>query len=260
VIDVVYDATIPYDIRFFQSLNRIVQTEPWLLRDKAMIDQLKSIGIEKGKPFNPDAKARDALDAGIRGAHAWLENYYETSYFPAAFNEGGHWFVPASPAFAQALQTSFADPNTYPVDDRGTAYSLAFFSAKHFGAGQYYLMTFSDKGGYALDGKSTYSLSVSAKAPVTQYWSATAYDRATHALIRNMPSASRSSQSARLQKNVDGSVDIFFGPKAPKGKESNWVPTSADGRFEVLFRFYGPKKALFDKTWRLTDIVKVENH
>jgi hypothetical protein len=121
-------------------------------------------------------------------------------------------------------------------------------------------MTFSDKGGYALDGKSTYSLSVPAKAPVTQYWSATAYDRATHALIRNMPSASRSSQSAGLQKNVDGSVDIFFGPKAPKGKESNWVPTSADGRFEVLFRFYGPKKALFDKTWRLTDIVKVENH
>jgi hypothetical protein len=260
VIDVVYDATIPYDIRFFQSLNRIVQTEPWLLRDKAMIDQLKSIGIEKDKPFNPDAKTRDALDAGIREAHAWLENYYETSYFPAAFNEGGHWFVPASPAFAQALQTSFADPNTYPVDDRGTAYSLAFFSAKHFGAGQYYLMTFSDKGGYALDGKSTYSLSVPAKAPVTQYWSATAYDRATHALIRNMPSASRSSQSAGLQKNVDGSVDIFFGPKAPKGKESNWVPTSADGRFEVLFRFYGPKKALFDKTWRLTDIVKVENH
>jgi hypothetical protein len=260
VIDVVYDATIPYDIRFFQSLNRIVQTEPWLLRDKAMIDQLRSIGIEKGKPFDPDAKTRDALNAGIREAHAWLENYYETSYFPAAFNEGGHWFVPASPAFAQALQTSFADPNTYPVDDRGTAYSLAFFSAKHFGAGQYYLMTFSDKDGHALDGKSTYSLIVPAKAPVTQYWSATAYDRATHALIRNMPWGSRSSQSAGLQKNVDGSVDIFFGPKAPRGKESNWVPTSADGRFEVLFRFYGPEKALFEKTWRLTDIVKIENH
>jgi len=55
-IDVVYDATIPYDIRFFQSLDRFVQQEPWLTRDKAMIDQLKAIGIEKGKPFAPDTK------------------------------------------------------------------------------------------------------------------------------------------------------------------------------------------------------------
>ena len=54
-IDVVYDATIPYDVRFFQSLDRVVQIEPWLARDRVMIDMLKSIGIEKGKPFNPDA-------------------------------------------------------------------------------------------------------------------------------------------------------------------------------------------------------------
>ena len=51
--DAVYDATIPYDLRFFQSLDRFVQQEPWLTRDKAMIDPLKSLGIEKGKPFNP---------------------------------------------------------------------------------------------------------------------------------------------------------------------------------------------------------------
>jgi hypothetical protein len=44
----VYDANITYDVRFFDSLNRIVQAEPWPERDKAMIDQLKSIGIAKG--------------------------------------------------------------------------------------------------------------------------------------------------------------------------------------------------------------------
>jgi hypothetical protein len=47
-IDEVFDATIPYDLRFYQSLDRMVQHEPWLLRDRAMIDQLKSIGIQKG--------------------------------------------------------------------------------------------------------------------------------------------------------------------------------------------------------------------
>ena len=65
-IDVVFDSTIPYDLRFFQSLNRIVQAEPWLTRDKAMIDQLKSIGIEKGKTFNPDAMTQEIAQGSRR--------------------------------------------------------------------------------------------------------------------------------------------------------------------------------------------------
>ena len=93
-----------------------------------------------------------------------------------------------------------------------------------------------------------------ANAPVKQYWSATAYERATDALIRNLPRSSRSSQNPGLQKNPDGSVDIYFGPKAPAGKETNWVPTNVGGEFEVLFRLYGPEKALFDKTWQLPDV------
>jgi hypothetical protein len=135
---------------------------------------------------------------------------------------------------------------------------MGFFSAKHLGAGQFYLMTFRDAGGKQFDGAKTYRLTVPAKAPVSQYWSATAYDRATHALIRDQKWSSRSSQNTDIQKNADGSVDVFFGPKAPKGKESNWVPTSAKGKFEVLFRLYGPEKPLFDKTWVLPDIEKTK--
>jgi hypothetical protein len=79
-IGVVYDATIPYDRRFFQSLDRFVQRETWLTRDKAMIDQLKSIGIEKGKPFSPDEATQVVLDAAAREAHALLESRYEGSF------------------------------------------------------------------------------------------------------------------------------------------------------------------------------------
>jgi hypothetical protein len=92
---------------------------------------------------------------------------------------------------------------------------------------------------------------------VKQYWSVTLYDFATHALIRDVSPASRSSQAPGLQGNTDGSVDIFFGPEAPEGREANWIPTKPGGRFEALFRFYGPDKALFDKTWVLPDIEKV---
>jgi len=117
-------------------------------------------------------------------------------------------------------------------------------------------MAAKDKEGRALDGASNYRLNVPANAPVKQYWSAVVYDRGTHALIRDVPRTGRSSQSQGLQKNSDGSVDIYFGPKAPSGKDANWVPTSAGGKFEVLFRLYGPQKPLFDKTWVLPDIEK----
>jgi len=255
-IDVLYDATIPWDMRFFESLNRIVQTEPWLTRDKVMIDQLRSIGMEKGKPFNPDTATQEILKHAIAEAHAWLAHNYETRYFPPPFYPGGHWFVPASAEVARGMSTFFADPDSYPVDSRGTMYTLGFFSAKHFGAGQAYLMTFKDKDGDKLDGSTAYRLNVPANAPVRQYWSATVYDRDTHALIRNAPWPSRSSQTSGLQKNSDGSIDIYFGPKAPQGKESNWVPTSAGSGFETLFRLYGPDKAFAEKTWKLPDIEK----
>ena len=146
-----------------------------------------------------------------------------------------------------AYASNYADPDSYPIDARGLAYSWAFFSAKHLGAGQYYLMTINDQQGQPFEGSGNYRLNVPANAPVTLYWSATAYDRDTHALIRNMRWASRASTTPGVQKNADGSVDIYFGPKAPAGKESNWIPTDPNGKFEVLFRFYGPQKPLFDK-------------
>jgi hypothetical protein len=89
---------------------------------------------------------------------------------------------------------------------------------------------------------------------VRQYWSPTLYDLKTHALIREMSHAARSSLSPGLQVNTDGSVDLYFGPKAPEGKESNWTPTDPNGEFEILFRFYGPLQSLFDKTWVLPDV------
>ena len=255
VVDVVYDATIAYDLRFFESLDRIVQAEPWLERDKAMIDALKSIGIEKGKPFNPDAGTRQALEDAAREAQAWLVAQYEAS-LASPYYEGRHWALPGSHELFEGQATFFAKPDVYPVDIRGVTFSYAYWTPKHLGgaAGSYYLLTIADKDGRLLDGGTTYRLTVPANAPVKQYWSATVYDRATHAPIRNARWPSRSSQTPGLQKNSDGSADIYFGPKALAGKESNWVPTSTDGGFEVLFRFYGPEKALFEKTWKLPDI------
>jgi hypothetical protein len=255
-VDDLFDATITYDLRFFEMLHRFVQDEPWLVRDKAMIDPLKSIGIEKGKPFKPEDETRYILFDAAQEAHAWLDIRYE-AVFATPYFERGQWTLPAVPDVAEAMQTLFADPNAYPLDGRAATYSMAFFSMKHLGAGQYYLMAIRDRACEALDGRNDYRLHVPADVPVNLYWSAVLYDRATHALIRDMAWSSRSSHTEGLQTNLDGTVDLYFGPKAPAGKDANWVPTNANGEFEVLFRFYGPEKSLFDKTWVLPDIERI---
>jgi len=252
---VLFDSTIPYDLRFFESLNRIVQAEPWLERDKAMIDQLKTIGIERGKAFKPDAKTKRILGGAILEAKAVLEESYG-KFEP--FFAGGHWFFPVGEELHQSIASSFRVPDSYPVDARGSLYTFIFFSAKHAGEAQYYLLTDSDKSGRPLEGGASYRLRVPANAPVTQYWSMTVYDRATHAFIRKAKWVGRSSQTPELQWNADGSADLYFGAKAP-GPKSNWIPTDPKGRFEVLARFYGPQKALFEKTWKLPDIERIKS-
>lgn len=250
-----FDATIRYDASFFRNLDRVVQTEPWLQRDRAMIDPLRTLGIEKGKPYAPDAPTEAALDAGAHEAQAWLAAQYDAG-FPV-MNEGIRWFPAARADFAKAAQNGYADGDTYPVDARGVTYTLGFTGIKRLGTAQFYLMANKDKDGNAFDGGSTYRLTVPADAPVRNYWSATVYDRATHALIRNLDRASVASITNGVTTNADGSIDVYLGPKAPVGREANWVPTDPNGQFELLFRLYGPEKPLFDKTWKLPDVEKV---
>jgi hypothetical protein len=255
MMNVVFDSTIPYDMRFYQSLDRMVQSEPWLERDKAMIDMLRTIGIEKGRPFKPDEKTQAILNRAIGETHSWLTARYETVFPP--YYDAGYWFVPATEDLRTTAPTFYETANAYSVDARGLTDYWAFSTIKHLGAGQFYLMAIRDKAGEVFDGGKSYRLTVPANAPAAQYWSAVVYDRATHAFIRNAARLSRSSQNPDLEKNADGSVDVYFGPEAPTGKPTNWIPTKPGGNFEVLFRVYGPEEPLFDKTWKLPDIEAV---
>jgi len=250
--DVMFDSTIRYDASFFKTLNDVVQKEPWIQRDRAMIDTLKSLGIEKGKPYQPDAKTEKTLGAAAKEARTELAARYDAGFYRMVPEY--RWFPAAMPEVIRAVSTGYGNPDEYPVDARGVTYTLGFTGIKRIGTAQFYLMVNKDKDGKDLDGSKTYRLTVPADAPVRQYWSATAYDRETHALIRDMPRASVASTSTGVQKNANGSVDVYFGPKAPAGKEANWVPTAAGQKFELLFRLYGPEKPFFEKAWKLPDV------
>lgn len=253
----VFDAAIPYDIRFFQVLDRIVQEEPWLARDRVMIDHLRTIGIEKGEPFAPDATTRTTLAAAAAEARSWLDASYESTLAP--ITPDSHWRIPTGPELTDATRAFFEAPESYPIDARAVAYSFTSFTPKRPRKAPLHLMAFTDLSGHPLDGAAVYRLTVPARTSVDAKWSTTAYDRATHTLIRDMPRADRSSQSPGLAVNEDGSVHVYFAPEPPPaGREFNWVPTDVRGHFEVMFRSRGATAAMRDGSWRLPDLERVE--
>lgn len=77
--------------------------------------------------------------------------------------------------------------------------------------------------------------------------------------MRESPTVGLDSYNEAMKRNADGSVDIYFGPKAPKGEDSNWIYTAAGRAWFAGFRIYDPDKRFFDKTWKLPDLEKVSS-
>ena len=119
-----------------------------------MIDSLKTIGIEKGQPFEPDAETQAMLDEAAAEAHAWLDCRYET-LFSSGFYDGSQWALPSTMEVFEGQQTFFAHPDSYPVDFRAVAYSMAFFCSKRIGTGSFYLMAIRDADGQPFEAASS---------------------------------------------------------------------------------------------------------
>ena len=123
--------------------------------------------------------------------------------------------------------------------------------------GTSYLTSFRDSDGAFLDGKKSYRLHIPAKIPAKRFWAVTVYDPATRSLLENEgPNTVGSMSDPKV--NPDGSVDVYFGPQAPKGKEKNWGGTVPGKGWFVVFRFYGPLEGYIEKTWVLNDIELVK--
>jgi hypothetical protein len=113
-----------------------------------------------------------------------------------------------------------------------------------------------DADGQQLNGKDTYRLNVPKDPPARDFWSVIAYSMVTKGFIRNAERVGLSSrQLADMTSNDDGSVDVYFAPTTPEGREANWIPTGED--FFLIFRLYGPKPSALDKSWKLNDVVRI---
>ena len=242
------DGAVKFDAGFFERLARMVDEEPIYARDLAFMGQLRSIGIEKGVPFRPEAAARAVLTEAAEEAHAgfMLAVQGGEPWWP-----GTHWKLPESKGMATGFR--FEDAKGLWVDQRGLIFFLAFAAPKKLGAATFYLVGATDSSGQPLQGERTYLLRVPPNVPAKQYWAATVYDLDTCCLVRDLARSGLDSYDQAMQRNADGAVDLYFSPKAPAGQDANWIPTAAGKPWFSMFRFYGPDKPLFDKTWKLTD-------
>jgi hypothetical protein len=255
-----------YDGSWFRELAAMVNEEPVRERDKVMMGMLASIGIERGKKFEPDAMTQQALDAALTDARRIMQRYFETpSRALTPWWPGSQWTAPSPSVMQVANAFTFETKDALWLDARaGGIFYWATFVPKKLGGGTVYLMGLRDSTGQSLNGASTYRLRVPADVPAREFWSAIVYDMETKAFVCAGPCDTAdnavglsSFDKPAMKRNDDGSLDLYFGPKAPAGFEKNWI-TTAGKDFFLIFRFYGPEKPLFDRSWKLADIEKVQ--
>jgi hypothetical protein len=250
--------TLPrYDISYFHDLAAVINDEPVQQRDLAMMGLLESLGIKKGEPFEPDAEMTRILEAAAEDAYEYMQSMFVTpggSYTP--YWDSGQWQKFNLSADQVKAGFPFVTEERLVIDERTAYYFWGTFLPKKLGGGTFYLAGLRDSSGDLFDGQSTYRLKVPTDTPAGDFWSVIVYSMKTKGFLENMKRVGLSSlDKATLETNDDGSVDVYFGPKAPRGMESNWIPTGEP--FFLLFRLYGPQQPLFDKTWQLPDVEKV---
>ena len=245
-----FEGIAKMDDSFFDSLAEMVNEEPVLARDMVAMGQLRSIGIEKGTAFKPCAATRAILRQAVDEAHAVFLDAATTltPYWPRA-----KWGLSSYVMEGPKTKFTFQTETGLDVDNRGALFFFACAAPQKLGAATLYLCAARDAANAPLDGGKSYRLRVPANVPAKQFWAVTVYDLETAGFIREAPKTEVNSYQD-LQKNNDASVDIFFGPRAPSGKESNWIFTAHDKQWVAFFRFYGPEPAIHDKTWVLNDI------
>jgi hypothetical protein len=251
-------AIVDYDASYFGKLQQILNTEIIEEKDLAMLGILNEIGIRKGDTFKMDASQKKIYAAAASEAHQYvMKLFLET--LPPHFYSDKQWTTLNLPG-SVATQFSYVQPSFVDIDTRAGMYFGVFSSTERLGRATFYLTGAKDAKGQWLEGGENYKLSVPANVPVNQYWSVITHDNETASWIAGTPEGKQmvGSLTEGLKKSKDGSIDVYFGPKAPKGFEKNWMPTVKGKRFFLLFRFYGPKAPLFTKAWKLPDIQKVK--
>lgn len=255
------------DYSFYRELNDVIQHEPYEVIDPETRGLLAAIGIEKGKRFDPDLRMERILTDAVAIANgisrslvwkprysgsvdnmkgvrlyphrdsAWLAAYVGKNVF---FNgEDGHTLNTDARAFFHYIATGVTPAMAEPKVGRGSDYAIAFVDSQK----------------KPLDGSKTYKLNIPVPVPARDFWAVTMYDTQTRSQLQTdqaLPTVG--SNVGDIQQNDKGSYDIYFGPTAPEGYESNWLQTIPGKSWFPIIRIYGPLPRWIEKVWKPGEI------
>jgi len=244
--DLVVDARPPWGLQLFESLAGALQSDPWPPHERAIEELLASVGIVRGRTFEPDASTADLLADAAAEARAWLRAVDEAAWPPCW--PGRRWGARDEAGMARDDVTLAVTPA-----DRDAAAALRAV-AWRLDDDTPCLVATRDRRGDPLDGERAYRLHLPAHIPAADGWAVTAYDAVTHTLLRDVPHAGRSSRTQGTAPGTDATVDLFFGPAPPAGKEAAWIPTRPGIRWEAVLRLRGPAPGWRAANWTPGDL------
>ncbi len=253
------NTTHPRDITYFNLIDKIVQYEPASAFTAYELGVLKAIGIEKGKAFAPDERMKKLLTEGIEHGEAIAKaiayshrdesaRIYSDRKYESIFIGGSH---------------EFKNEGAFLLDARTLFHYTAIvvtpaMAKKMVGIGSQYLSTYRDADDNFLMGDNNYKLHLPAGIPAKDFWSVTLYHPDTRSLLQNGQPKPSVSTYDKPDFNEDGSIDIYFGPETPEGKEKNWVKTIPGQGWFTYIRLYGPLESYFDQTWKPDDVMRID--
>jgi hypothetical protein len=268
-----FNTLFPGDFGFWEVINELVQQEPPEAGDPELLGLLAAIGIVHGKPFEPDERMRKILEEAAVVGNATARTitfaarpeegfeYYPGSQWQSALFVGGYQFMDPPPKITAdgAVPVGPSD-GARKLDSRTNFFYMATGNTPAMcmrltGIGSQYIYAMRDSEGAFLDGGRSYKLTLPADIPQSRFWSLIIHDRQTRSMLQTDQHLPRlGSQSGTVETNPDGTTDLYFGPTAPDGKESNWLQTVPGKGWWPILRLYNPEQAFFDKTWQPSEI------
>jgi hypothetical protein len=259
-------------IAAFEEIKQLLDVEGANLADPDWLGMLAGIGIATGQPFKPDDKTRAILDAAAKTAYKMsrvigFENgignvdfrvYPDRKWLNPVNNLSAHY-----PNAATDLTFMARNSNLRALDAR-TWFFTDYYSISPGmasmtpGKGAFYMMAFVDADGEPLVGDRSYVVNLPKDIPAELFWSVTLYEAENASGLDNgQPFPSKGKLDNPL-KNADGSTDMYIGPKAPEGKEANWLATAPGRGFFAILRLYAPSTPALDGSWKPGDLQKVK--